>query len=347
MADLRNPDSRAAQSRPVVKRFFYAHLWSSMSSGTPAEVIRFQTKMYSRATVIVRVYYAMGVYWAISAINGWPSYRAMSVVRPLWPTRWWFDWFTRTSVDIIFCLYVGASFVAMMFPRFHVTRSLYAFALLKYMGLINVADEINHNQHAWLFIALVFVLLPGGAWNKPLRTADRQYLLTVIWSSQVVVLLFYTLTGVWKIDSAVKSALHGRPSGFNFSGFSYIVANRILLSPTKPVLGAYFTRTELIGWALFVGTEYRPARIALRVLPARPRSSRCQGDAAGPSSRALRAAPMALVAATTRHTCRTRPGVGCAGAGMSRERDRRPMESGSGRPQFHTRSGSRRCSGTM
>ena len=124
------------------------------------------------------------------------------------------------------------------------------------MALVNGFDKINHNLHAWLFVSLILILLPKGPWLKSRRASDRQYFLTVFSVAQLVILLFYTLTGLWKVYTATTDLVAGRVGGFNFGGFSYIVADRLIQTSQVTVLGDFFVRNETIGWALFCGTMY-------------------------------------------------------------------------------------------
>jgi hypothetical protein len=244
------------RTRPIVTRFLSRHLWSGTKPETLGEPVATQRAAYDRATVIVRVFYALSIFWVVSAVDGWPAYSRLTEARVLWPARWWFDWFSvHTSVDIIFVFYIAATAVAVLIPRFRFVRLLSAIALLQYMAFINGFDKINHNLHAWLFVSFILVLLPSGRWEHR-RVSDRQAFLGVVWISTLVVLLFYTLTGFWKIYTATKALTNGTPSGFGISAFSYIVGSRLVQTNQDTVLGHYFTYHELPGWFLFTGTMY-------------------------------------------------------------------------------------------
>ncbi len=97
----------------------------------------------------------------------------------------------------------------------------------------------------------------------------------MFWSAQLVVLFFYSLTGMWKIYFSFKALFEGRIGGFSFGGFSYIVANRILQGNEDTVLGDFFVHHEIIGWALFIGTMYLEGASILIVF--RPRLHRVWG----------------------------------------------------------------------
>jgi hypothetical protein len=277
MAQQPAPAARPRGTRPVVTRFLADHLWSGTRPETLGEPVVRQRISYDRATVIVRAFYALSVYWVVTAINGWPGYSRLTQARPLWPARWWFDWFSvRTSVDIMFVFYIAAAAFVVLIPRLRIARLLYAIALLQYMAFINGFDKVNHNMHGWLFVSVILVLLPSGRWERR-RVADRQMFLSVLWVATLVVLLFYGLTGFWKIYAATKALVDGGHSGFGFSGFSYIVGARIIQTNQDTVLGHFFTYHELPGWFLYIGTMYLELFSVLAAF--RPRLHRIWGVA--------------------------------------------------------------------
>jgi hypothetical protein len=264
------------RTQPVVTKFLAKRFWSSSTHPTIAASVAFQRRAYNRASVLVRAYYAVGVLFALQAMGGWPRYASLQQASPLWPAAWWFDWFSvRTSVNLIFTGYLAASIVAAALPERRWARAAYAFALLQYMAFINGFDKTNHNLHAWLFVGAILILLPRGPWAGRNRKVDRQYFLAVFWSAQLVVLFFYSLTGMWKIFFAFKALFVGRTGGFSFGGFSYIVANKILRGNVDTVLGHFFVHHEIIGWALYIGTMYLEGASVL--IAFRPRLHRVWG----------------------------------------------------------------------
>ena len=257
------------RTQPVVTRFLAKRLWSSTTRPTLAASVAFQRRAYNRASVLVRAYYAVGVLFALQAIGGWPRYAGLQQASPQWPAAWWFDWFSvRTSVNLIFTGYLAASIAAVALPERRWARATYAFTLLQYMAFVNGFDKINHNQHSWLYVGAILIFLPRGPWQGRTRKLDRQYFLTVFWSAQLVVLFFYSLSGMWKIYFAFKAFFEGRIGGFSFGGFSYIVANRILQGNEDTVLGDFFVHHEIIGWALFISTMYMEGASILHRVPA-------------------------------------------------------------------------------
>ena len=266
------------RTRPVVTRFLARWLWSSTPDRSLAESIALQKRSYARAILIVRMYYVVSAYWVLAAVSLWPQYQQSKATDPLWPAHWWFEHVSlRTGVNLIFCAYLVASLVVVLLPQRRLARAAYALALLEYLAFVNTPDKINGDLQMWLFVAIILVLLPRGPWTEPRRVADRQYFLTVIWTATLVVLFFYSLSGAWKVHDAVFALAHGRNSGLNPSGFSFIVGQRILETNQNTVLGLFFTRNELPGWALFVGTMYLES--ASVIIAFRPRLHRVWGVA--------------------------------------------------------------------
>jgi hypothetical protein len=244
-------------TQPVVTRFLSKHLWSAPPADTLGEAVDRQRASYNRAILLVRVFYGLSIYGVVSAIGTWPSNQRLTTASPLWPARWWFDWFqVSTSVNIIYIGWLAATLIVMLIPEQRLARFFYAFMLLQYMSFINGFSKINHDYHMWLFVAWVLILLPKGPWRKPRRISDRQYFLTVFWAAMFVMLFAYTLTGLWKIGVGTSALAHGRLSGFNLSGFSNIIGQNLLQTQPDTVLGKFFVRNEFAGWSLYTGTMY-------------------------------------------------------------------------------------------
>ncbi len=269
--------ARDAFAGPIATRTFRRWLWSG-SKRSLAESVGFQRRAYSRAVLIIRAFYAVSVYWAISVAGSWPSYRDANNVRPMWPIRWWFTHVSiHTGVDIVFTAYLAAAFAVALLPQRRVVRIAYAIALVQYMALVNTPEKVNHDLHGWLFVSIVLIFLPRGPWHDRRRASDRQQLLIVFWIAMLVVLFFYSLTGLWKIYDGIFAAAHRQLSVFNVSGFSYIVGDRLLQTNQTTLLGDWLTSHPIPGWLMFLGTMYLEGASA--IVAFRPRVHRVWGAA--------------------------------------------------------------------
>jgi hypothetical protein len=97
----------------------------------------------------------------------------------------------------------------------------------------------------------------------------------VIWATQVTVLLFYSLTGIWKIHDGFFDLFHGKTGVFSINAFSYIVASSLFRTNIDTVLGHYFAKTVFVGWVLFIGTMYLES--SSLIIAFRPRLQRLWG----------------------------------------------------------------------
>jgi hypothetical protein len=245
-----------AKKRSPFTRYVVSQWWTS-PRWTLADFLSFERRAYQRSTLLVRVFYAASLTWALQSAGSWARYADSEAASPLWPAAWWFDWVNvRTGVNIIFGAYLAASVLALLFPERRIARAAYALTLLQYLALVNGSFKINHGFHAWFFVSLVLVLLPNGRWRARDRIADRQYFLTIVWLSQFVLLFFYTLTGVWKVRHAIQQFVAGEVSAFHFQGFSLVLTKKMLDANAPTVLGDFLIRHQLLGWALFLSTMY-------------------------------------------------------------------------------------------
>jgi hypothetical protein len=276
MAQEVAPRAHKPSTQPVVTRFLERRLWSNAPASTMHDAVAFQTRAYERSITIVRVFYGLSVLWAVQSITPWPAYARLQVAHPLWPAHWWFGWFSvRTSVNTTFWALMITSVVVALVPEQRVARFAYSFALLQYMAFVNGFDKINANFHGWFFVSVFLIFLPKGPWPGQRRASIRQYFLTVIWATQVTVLLFYSLTGIWKIHDGFFAFIHGKTGVFSMNAFSYIVANSLFRTNIDTVLGHYFARSVFIGWVLFMGTMYLES--GSLIIAFRPRLQRVWG----------------------------------------------------------------------
>jgi hypothetical protein len=245
-----------AKKRSPLTRYVVSQWWTS-PRWTLVDFLRFERRAYERSTLLVRVFYAASLTWALQSSGSWARYADSEAASPLWPAAWWFDWVNvRTGVNIIFGAYLGASMLALLFPEHRIARAAYALTLLQYIALVNGFFKINHGFHAWFFVSVVLVLLPNARSRARDRIADRQNFLMIVWLSQFVLLFFYTLTGAWKVRHAIEQFVGGEVSAFHFRGFSLVLARKLLDANTPTILGDFLIRHQLLGWALFLATMY-------------------------------------------------------------------------------------------
>jgi hypothetical protein len=258
----------------VLLRLVHRHLWSGPTR-TPGEHVVAQRRAFERGTYLARIFYAFSFLWVIEQMYSWRTLLDLREIDELWPAAWVHSVGVHTGVKLALVGYLLAALAVLAFPESRILRLLYAVGLLQFMALLNTPTKINHNLHAWLYCAWIFVLLPRGPWRLRTGILERFRFLSVIWAAQLAVLFAYTLTGVWKVFEATVAVRDGKVSGFHPSGFSYIVADRLLLTNQQTLIGPFFVTNILPGWALFVGTMY--LETASILVAFRPRLHRAWG----------------------------------------------------------------------
>ena len=230
-------------------------LWSAPDFRVD-DVFARQGRAYVKAGMLVRIFYVVSLGWTISQLQDWTSYNKLKSLTPLWPIVWSDVVGTNTSVNLIMAAYVLAGLAVFAFPEWRVLRIAYTFTLFQYMGLANSFGKVNHGMHAWLFVSFVFIFLPDRRWRYRRDISTRQQFLTVFWAAQLIVLMFYSLTGMWKVLYGVADLVRGHTGAFSFDGFSLLVADRLLQTNSDAVLGKFFVEHAFIGWILYLGTMY-------------------------------------------------------------------------------------------
>ena len=259
-------------SRPAT--WVLQHLRSTSSQGV-AESIRMQNRSYERALTIVRAFYALSLVWTIQEMGAWPVLRDVDVIDPQWTAGWVDRTDPGGGISAILLLFGVASVLAALWPTSRTYRALYTLGLLQYLSVKFGFGKVNHNLHSWLWVSAILILLPSGRKMRDPAPRDRHSLLAVLWSAQIVVLFFYTLTGLWKVAYALHALTTERVSSFQLEGFSLIIGERLLATDQSTLMGEFFVRNQFYGWLLFNGTMYLESAALLAAF--RPRLHRLWG----------------------------------------------------------------------
>lgn len=260
----------------IVTELIRDHLWSAPRR-TPAEAEAFEDRAHTRAVLVVRLYYALGLLWMSESIGTWRGLLDATTLDPQWPAEWIDLVGTRRGTTLILAAYAGFTVAAAVLPRLLVLRVGYSAALLCYLSLSNGLGKIGHGMHSWFWLSVILVLLPAArsAWRPGGDAARRRAFLQVVMLGQLVILFFYTLTGLWKLLYATRALAGPGVSAFELDGFSYLVGANLLSTNRATVLGDVLVDHPVVGWLLFNGTMYLETASILIVL--RPRLHRLWG----------------------------------------------------------------------
>lgn len=251
-------------------------LWSAPER-TADENRSFQDRAHLRSILLVRIFYAAGLYWMAQSMGRWPELRDSAVIEPQWPAGWVDGSDPRTGITAVLVLYAAAAIAAATFPRLRITRIAYTLGLLQYMSLTNGLGKIGHGFHGWLWVSAFLILLPADriSWRPDASARAKQTVVLNLMLAQMVLLSFYTLTGFWKVAYATRSLFGSGVSGFELDGFSYIIGENLLATGRQTLIGDVLVLHPVVGWAMYVGTMYLELMALLIVF--RPRLHRVWG----------------------------------------------------------------------
>ncbi|WP_136661329.1 hypothetical protein [Nitratireductor sp. XY-223] len=240
----------------IVRR--YRRIFSGASE--PRQKARFSKHqaMYDKAAWIVRFYYMANLYFVYNQLAGLREDGLSSaVLDPLWPVIWvkWVG--VEQSSLIILHISIVAGFVGMMFWQYRSARLLVVVSQLLVAAFSNSFGSINHGFHEWFWIGVCFLFLPArsGRGDSPDR-ATRLSFLMVFSLAQALILLFYSLSGFYKVAAAAGALVQGEVGGFSPDAMAITLANRMLQTGTDAIWAPFIIENAWVGWPLYLGLYY-------------------------------------------------------------------------------------------
>jgi hypothetical protein len=214
--------------------------------------------MYDAAVWIVRFYYIANLYFVYDQLA---SIRARglsnAILDPVWP-MFWVEWLGLESSSLfILHLSIVAGFLGILFWQYRSVRIVVVFSQLMVAGLSNSFGAINHGYHEWFWIGVCFLFLPSGKLSATNSCRAKRFSFLAIFSlAQGLILLFYSLSGFYKIGSAITSLRDGQVGGFSPEAMALTLANRMTQTDTDALWAPFIIENYWIGWPLYLGLYY-------------------------------------------------------------------------------------------
>lgn len=212
---------------------------------------------FSRAAVgvswLVRFAYLFTAYWMATRLSYERAYSGPPT-DPLWPVS-----VVVNAIGAEWLAYempwaaagAGAGLLAVLFPGMLVFRLGVFLCLLFTAALANSYGSINNDGHLALYISFALLFLPSAIDSpKRMERKDAMAAVAVFWFAQSLLLLPYTLSGLFKIYGS-------RLELFSSDGFVRIMLSRALDDTIEiPWLLPFFASQPLLAQALFLGAVY-------------------------------------------------------------------------------------------
>lgn len=219
-------------------------------------------KMYEAAVENVYFFYIASLFFAAHITSvGWPDWINRETIAPLWPLIW-ANWLPLPTVtNIIMILLIVTSIPVVVQPWRRSFRILYFVGIFLGIAYVNSFGKIGHGFHAWVFVALIYCFLPS--WRdesankpQPYSIAHRQQFLTILFAAQLFILLFYSMSGVWKVYAAFEQMWAGQLHAFHPYALAYLTADKLLQTNSWTPFGPFLVNYPLLGWPLHLVAIY-------------------------------------------------------------------------------------------
>jgi len=202
-----------------------------------------QRDAYLQAQWLARAFYIASLAVAFRLVR--ESYVAVfesPLTEPLWPVFWmrWVEPLAAARV-IVLALVVSAM-ACVVAPASRLARVAFAVLFVEAVALRFSFGYFYHHYHIWLWLAVAFAVFPVETkWRRHqgMRPAHRHRSLTAFFYLQLLVGLFYSLSGLWKLVRGFVTP-PGYMSTFAPDALPALVTERWLLNGYETPLQPFF-----------------------------------------------------------------------------------------------------------
>ncbi|MEJ2086334.1 MAG: hypothetical protein P8Y44_11750 [Acidobacteriota bacterium] len=212
---------------------------------------------YVAARSLIQAFYAILFFLALGSLYSWPGYLEAIDLTPRWPILWLRFVDQELGIALILCLHLLGGLAGLAYCKYRWARVLAFVSLLEFLAFKFSFGSINHGDHLGLLLSFTLIFLPAG-WSdspRPGRKAVAATLL-VFSASQGMMLLTYSMSGLWKLFAVISQTLQGQVSAIAPTALARHVAAKLLSSDTTSLLGPWLIEHYWVGWPLMIATLY-------------------------------------------------------------------------------------------
>ncbi len=229
---------------------------------------------FAAARALVSAFYAVLLFFALSNLFSWQDFLNATELTPRWPLFWLR--FVDLHAGIVFVLWFHllGGLLGVVAPGSRLARILVFCSWLEFLALRYSFGSINHGDHLGLLLTFVLIFLPPG-WSSS-RTPGRSVrtaTLLVFSGCQAMIMLTYSMSGMWKAGGVVQQAIEGEVTYLAPSALARQVAAKLLSDESSGLLGPWLIEHAWVGWPLMIAALY----LELFALWAVPRPSLHRG----------------------------------------------------------------------
>lgn len=213
---------------------------------------------FTAAQTLIAAYYAVLFFFAAAELFSWQSYLNAGDLAPRWPVFWLRFVVTRAGVAAILWLHLLGGLLAVTLSRYRWARVVVFVSLLEHMALVFSFGAVNHGEHLRVLVSFVLIFLPAGwqargAADRRVRTAT----LLVFSGAQALILLTYSMAGMWKAGGILEQWIRGEPVTYlHPQGLAHQVAAKMIEDGAPSLLGPWLVGHPWAGWLPGVAAVY-------------------------------------------------------------------------------------------
>ena len=215
-------------------------------------------RMHDRAVLIVQVYYVVTLFMLYDRGRQFTALGVqVETLDPLWPVAWLDSIDLALGGQLLAQLALAAGLLGILFWRQLWVRVLVSLTLLQFVALNNSFGWMGHAHHSWLWVSVAFWFLPsGGATASGATRAFRMRFLLGFSAAQGLFLLFYSLSGIYKVWHAIAALFTDGMSGFAPYAMATTLAWRTFETGSEPLWASVVIQNPLLGWPLYLILYY-------------------------------------------------------------------------------------------
>ncbi len=211
---------------------------------------------FQKTLILLRVYYitlfALLNIYGLSKLN--PATEQLKPVY-LFPLEFLTGANHLTVSFILTALPMFLSFAAALKPTSQSLRLLFVLSLFFFNALANSGGGLTHLWEFWLWSSVVLALLPTIVIKNdiPTKRVEKLIYLNGWWSAQAIVLLFYFLSGFWKLVGLIGQLRAGEPNFLSTDGLKYHLASEVIRAGANPLFKSIIYNQPLLSSLMAFG----------------------------------------------------------------------------------------------
>ncbi len=199
----------------------------------------------------------MLAFLAIGNLYAWPELAAQTTFTPRWPVAWLRFVDPATGIALILWLHLAAGLAGVALARHRLVRVLVFVSTLELLAFKFSFGAVNHGDHLGVLLAFALIFLPEG-WHR-FPTAPRQVraaTLLVVSACQGLIMLIYTMSGIWKVGGVFEQLIKGEPTYVSPTGLARQIAAKLLADDGTSPLGPFLIEHHWLAWLLMLAALY-------------------------------------------------------------------------------------------